>query len=209
MTFFDQTEPDFSLHIFGEETLVDYRGKRWAIPSRLINYLLQYNDYPAKMIPSGLVAHGIRHNREIWFYHQKPVICPIRLYLSQPRSFDFSWPDLLFVLMKIRDGKIGHFMRVFTFQGPLHAKTVLRLPPLPNISSTGTICMGNIQVATTDPAEFVAQAFFKTAFTHMSLHFEHIKEPITDYLFGVRKTGWRFDDLPAFATLEELIEEKQ
>ena len=158
------------------------------------------------MIPPGLVAHGIHNNRERWFYHQKPVNRPIHLHLGQPRSFDFSWPDLLFVMTKGKSDYIDMSLRVFTFQGALTPETCLSLPPLPNIECGGGICMGSIKAQTNDPAQFVNIVFFKSVFTHLNTDFEHIKEPIGDYLFGIRKTGWNFDDLPFYATFKDLME---
>lgn len=78
-----------------------------------------------------------------------------------------SMPNLLAELVR-RSGRWADVRRVFAYWGPLTSKTVLYMPPLPNVHRGGGVCMGSVDTnaaAKPGAADYLEDALFGTLFS--------------------------------------------
>lgn len=97
----------------------------------------------------GVVAVGVDTNgRCRYLVHRPPEKTVIKCLIGEEISKFTIWmPSLLAELTRGKRGGWANKMKIFAFRGELNAQTQLHLPPVPNISTNGRLCMGSVPMS--------------------------------------------------------------
>ena len=113
---------------------------------------------------SGVVAIGRDGNGNSRILYVRPAKLTKMIFRTGSRKVTrkIKMPRLLAELTQEPDGSWVKLNKVFAFYGKLTDKTVLYIPPLPNMNQNGSVCMGQVNIRKIKAV--TAAAVFEEAF---------------------------------------------
>ncbi len=117
---------------------------------------------------SGVVAAGQSVSGDSIYLVVRPAAkTVIKFEIGKKRHrLTICMPSLLARISR-RSGKWSKLDKVFAFKGKLTAQTALYVPPLPNMYSKGSVCMGSVDIKkfAGNAADCFEEVFIKSVFT--------------------------------------------
>lgn len=113
---------------------------------------------------NGVVAVGRDGNGNSRILYVRPAKLTPMVFQTGSRKVKrkISMPRLLAELTQEPGGSWVKLNKVFAFSGQLHDSTILCVPPLPNMNSNGSVCMGQVNIRKIKAA--TAAGVFEEAF---------------------------------------------
>ncbi len=118
-----------------------------------------------------------------------------------------KWNNFIF---KLQHNKL--YIATTQFKKRVNANTRLYHAPLPNVSSNGIICLGNLELPETRNIDQISKAYFDSLKTHLNNNYIFRNKTTNDTEFYKilneklkTRTGFKVSELNIFGTVEQFI----